>query len=347
VRADPPRPTALAWLARSLSAGQVPDHPVLAGPGWWKRPGRFYAPPPDATPLAAPAVHVPGRTIAPILVTGATGTLGRAFGRMCVERGLEHRLLARADLDITDAASVEKALALHRPWAVINAAGYVRVDDAEREHERCFRENVLGPENVARACADHRIGFVTFSSDLVFDGERRAPYVETDAPGPLNVYGRTKTEAERRVLACNPAALVVRTSAFFGPWDAHNYVTLALRAFQSREPFRAASDAVVSPTYVPDLVNASLDLLVDRANGIWHLSNGEPVTWTELAERAAEAAGVAPASLVPCRTEDLRLAAPRPRYSALASARSRLMPSLAEALARYAALLRPVAATGS
>src|SRR5205085_12659868 len=132
------------------------------------------------------------------------------------------------------------------PGAVVNAAGYVRVDDAEREAERCFRENTLGAENVASACAKHRLACVTFSSDLVFDGARDEPYLETDAPAPLNVYGRTKAEAEARVLAAYPDALVVRTSAFFGPWDEHNYVTAALRALRAGRPFRAATDMVVS-----------------------------------------------------------------------------------------------------
>jgi len=335
-RATPPRPTALSTLAKSLAAGRVPDHPVLAGPGWWHRPGRFFGLPVDADGAAAPSSDSENLTAPPILITGVTGTLGRAFARLCEQRGIAHRLLARGDLDIADPASVDSALERHAPWAVINAAGYVRVDDAERDCERCFRENTLGPELLAAACARRGIRFVTFSSDLVFDGTRREPYVETDAPSPLNVYGRTKAEAEARVLACYPDALVVRTSAFFGPWDDYNYVTCVLRALRAREPVRAAADAVVSPTYVPDLVNVTLDLVVDAERGIWHLSNSDPVTWAELAVRAADIAGFDAASLVKCSTAELRLRAPRPRYSALASGRSKLMPSLGDALARYA-----------
>ncbi|WP_198427093.1 sugar nucleotide-binding protein, partial [Acinetobacter baumannii] len=94
----------------------------------------------------------------PILITGASGTLGGAFARICRSRGLAHRLLSRAELDIADAGSVQRALDLHRPWAVVNAAGYVRVDDAERDRERCFRENAEGPAQLARACARRRPG---------------------------------------------------------------------------------------------------------------------------------------------------------------------------------------------
>jgi len=137
------------------------------------------------------------------------------------------------------------------------------------------------------------------------------------------------------VLACHPAALVVRTSAFFGPWDTYNYVALVLRALAAGQPFSAATDLIVSPTYVPDLVNASLDLLIDGAAGIWHLTNGEPLTWAELAIRAAGCANLSARSLVSCRSAELDFVARRPRYSALASNRSMLMPSLESSLARY------------
>ncbi|MGZ9079981.1 MAG: dTDP-4-dehydrorhamnose reductase [Burkholderiales bacterium] len=344
VRAAPPRATALAALAKSLSAGAVPDHPVLAAPGWWKRPGRFYSAPVELAD-AAPALLATGPhgDAEPILITGATGTLGRAFARICEQRGLAYRLLSRHELDIADPASVEKALARHAPWAVVNAAGYVRVDDAEREAELCYRENTRGPETLATACARDGVGLVTFSTDLVFDGARGDPYLETDAPAPLSVYGHAKAEAECRVLARHPEALVVRTSAFFGPWDEYNYVTLVLRALRSRQSFRAANDQVISPTYVPDLVNVTLDLLIDRSTGIWHVSNGEALTWAGFALRASQAAGVSPESLVACSSAELALQAKRPAYSALSSGRCTLMPTLADALARYAVLCPPPA----
>jgi dTDP-4-dehydrorhamnose reductase len=340
VRASPPRPTAIASLAKSLAAGAVPRHPVLSGPGWWRRPGRFFA-----TPLAVDGSRnhepdPPERPVAPILITGATGTLGCAFARICQQRGVQFKLLSRRDLDITDPRSVRSALQRYEPWAVINTAGYVRVDDAEREAELCYRANTLGPQNVADACARDHVPMVTFSSDLVFDGRREEPYVETDCPAPLNVYGRTKAEAETRVLERYPEALVVRSSAFFGPWDDYNYVTSVLRALRAGRPFRAATDLIVSPTYVPDLVNVSLDLLLDRAAGIWHVSNGEPITWADFATRAADVAGLNADTLVQCGSAELGLSAARPRYSALASHRSVPMPSLADALVRYVAAAR-------
>jgi dTDP-4-dehydrorhamnose reductase len=277
----------------------------------------------------------------PLLITGARGTLGRAFARLCVERGLAHHALGRQELDVAEPAQMAAALDAYRPWAVVNAAGYVRVDDAERDRERCFRENARGPALLAELCAERGIALATFSSDLVFDGLQGAPYVESSAPSPLNAYGESKAEAERLVLAALPSALVVRTSAFFGPWDEHNFVTLALRALAAGIPFAASDDAVVSPTYVPDLVHATLDLLIDGESGVWHLANEGSLAWAELARRAAAAAGLDPALVEGRATATLGLAARRPAYSALASERGRLMPSVENAICRYVGACAP------
>ena len=293
---------------------------------------------PQTTAAVERFQHAAGLQVDGIVGPHTRGTLGRAFARICEQRGLEHVLLSRSDLDIADADSVDAALAKYEPWAVVNAAGYVRVDDAEYEVDLCYRENALGPQNLASFCARDRVALITFSTDLVFDGERGEPYVESNTPAPLNVYGRSKAEAECRVLERHPAALVVRTSAFFGPWDEYNYVTLVLRALRAGKPFLAATDLVVSPTYVPDLVNTVLDLLVDGASGIWHLTNNDAVTWSELATRVADGANVSARSLVNCRSTALDFIARRPRYSALTSSRSMLMPSLSSSLARYMAL---------
>jgi dTDP-4-dehydrorhamnose reductase len=149
------------------------------------------------------------------------------------------------------------------------------------------------------------------------------------------VYGRSKAEAEQAVLAAHPGALVVRTSAFFGPWDKHNFVTLALNALERGEPFVAADDMTVSPTYVPDLVHTCLDLAIDREAGVWHLNNGGSVTWFELAQMAADKAGIDASTLVAQSSTTLGMAAARPAYSVLHSERGVLLPKLGNALERY------------
>jgi dTDP-4-dehydrorhamnose reductase len=354
VRSPLPRPTALAGMMRELAAGETLSHPVLHGQGWWRRPGRFLCPP-VASPAALTSIATHGLgqgtgrgPAEPILIVGANGTLGRAFARICEKRNLAHHLLSRADMDIADPASVEQALQRFAPWAVINAGGYVRVDDAEHDVDRCFRENAHGPAVLAAACARHGVHLTTFSSDLVFDGRQNNPYVETDTVAPINIYGKSKAEGERTVLDCNPAALVVRTSSFFGPWDGFNFVVQALGALESGAPFAAANDITVSPTYVPDLVHTCLDLTIDREYGVWHLTNGQPVTWLEFASKAAAQAGVDCSRLESQSAAECNYIAARPQYSALHSNRAILLPTLDNALKRFVeARAEQVVGTGS
>ncbi len=335
VRGPVPRLTALGRLVEDLANGRSPAEPLGRTAGWWRRDVRFEY---DQAPPAGRAVRsrIGQRDrLPPLLITGATGTLGAAFGRLAAVRGLEARLLRRADLDVADPAAVAAALEEHRPWAVVNAAGYVRVEEAERDRDRCFRENTDGAAELARGCAAAGIPLVTFSSDLVFSGEARRPFLESDSVAPTSVYGASKAEAERRVTEILPWALVIRTSAFFGPWDRYNILTRALEELGSGGEWVVPA-AVVSPTYVPDLVNAALDLLIDRERGVWHLANDGVVTWLELVRRGAELAGVG--------TDRLREAPappPGPLYTALGSERGLLLPSLDDALVRYVRLTRP------
>jgi dTDP-4-dehydrorhamnose reductase len=333
VRSPEPRPTAIAGMARELAQHRRPSHPVLEMPGWWRRSKRLLYP--KALEGQSLRPSRPPAAARPLLITGATGTLGKAFARQCELRGLAYRLLTRPEMDIADEHAVEAALALHSPWAVINTAGYVRVDDAELDRERCFRENSVGPELLARGCSARSIRLVTFSSDLVFDGASPTPYTEDSAPAPLNAYGASKAEAERGVLTADPTALVIRTSAFFGPWDEHNFVTRAMRQLQAGQDCVAAEDTLVSPTYVPDLVNATLDLLIDSESGIWHLANVGVTSWAELARNVARKLGLAADRVVGRSQDELGHAARRPRYSAMVSSRGTLMPSLEHAIERY------------
>jgi dTDP-4-dehydrorhamnose reductase len=333
-RAGAPRPTALASMTRALAKTGSYAHPVLSSPGWWRRSVRFEHPP---TGPRRAALGRRRRRRRALLVTGGAGTLGRATARLAELRGLEPRTTTRAQLDIAEPTSVARVLGELNPWAVVNTAGFVRVDDAEGDAERCRRENSRGPEVLAAACRERGIRLLTYSSDLVFDGAVTRPYVERDAVAPLSIYGRTKAEGERRALAAWPSALVIRSSAFFGPWDTYNFLAITLDELRAGRAVKAAGDVEVSPTYVPDLVNASLDLLIDGETGVWHLANEGAVSWAAFARRGAAAAGVPIRRLCECRLADLRLPAPRPRYSVLGSERGRLLPPLEHAVARYVA----------
>lgn len=316
VRSSVPRRTGLGNCVAQLAAGENASHPVLGTPGWWR------------------VGSVGGDSGRVLMVIGA-GSLGKAFARICRLRGLACRLVPHTMLDVVDKAAMQRALALHQPWAIVNATGCGGIDPAERNFRRCRRTNIVGPVALAGACRGEGLPLVTFSSHLVFDGRLRRPYHERDAVGPLNAYGRSKVEAERQVLDILPEALIIRTGDFFGPWDRRNFIREALGILRAGRLFAAAEDLVVSPTYLPDAVHACLDLLIDGERGVWHLSNIGEVTWLEFARTAAARAGLITDHVIPCSAAMMGCSAPRPAYSVLGSERGGLLRPLDEALTCY------------
>jgi dTDP-4-dehydrorhamnose reductase len=342
-----PRPTAMTTLLRGLRRKR-PRHPVVAGAGWWRRPLRLVHP-----PVQRPApMHdylmggVPAMPPRPLLICGATGTLGRALASACRHRDIAHILTGRAECDLHNPVSIAAALDRNQPWAVINATGWVRVDDAETEADACHAINAEGAVLLARACAERGIPSVTFSSDLVFDGSVSRPYVESDGTSPLSVYGRSKHMAETGIGRLNGTHLVVRTAAFFSPLDVYNFAHHVACALGEGNRFTAAEDAVISPTYVPQLCNAVLDLAIDGSGGIWHLTNGEAVSWAEFARQLARACALDERLVQGVPGASLGWAARRPPYSAMISERAILLPPLNEAIIDFAAQLRERAVAG-
>jgi dTDP-4-dehydrorhamnose reductase len=336
LRSPVPRPTALATMMQTLAKDNDYDHPVLDSSGWWRRFDRLH--PRAVNDDAHESVRHTSRNGhlgRALLITGATGTLGKAFARICEQRGLSYYLLSRQQLDIAEFNSVKAAVERFEPWAIVNAAGYVRVDDAEHEVDRCMRENVSGPANLASVCASREIPLLTFSSDLIFDGNKNEAYVERDQSSPLNVYGLSKVRAETEVLKQHPEALIIRTSSFFGPWDEFNFVHAVLRTLSTGNHFVAADDVTISPTYVPHLVNTALDLLIDGEHGVWHVANRGAATWAEFAALVAEMDGSNRAHVRGRPNASLSLPAKRPMFSALSSERGMFMPSLEQGLENY------------
>lgn len=330
VRSPEPRPTMVAKAAAKLGRGESLSHPVLDVPGWWRRPGRTYGRRRFDT--------LPGRltkSARPILVTGATGTLGRAFARICAHRGLPHVVTTRDQLDITDKRSIEAAIERHRPWAIVNTAGFVRIDEAEERREECFRTNVTGPELLARACKRHGLPLVTFSSDLVFDGTLGRSYLEPDETRPEGAYAMSKAEAEARLLATEADVLIVRTSAFFGPWDRYNFLYETAASLKRGRPVSASGSTIVSPTYVPDLVHAALDLLLDGETGIWHLSNEGALSWNDFAREFLDRMRIDPKPLLGDPEGE-------PRDTSLASSRGMLLRPLGSAIDDFITYSEPL-----
>lgn len=341
IRAPEPRPTAMVGLLQDLSRTGHCDHPVLDSPGWWYRHDRLQYPPVRCSPLIhpSPPPNFTGKRRS-LIIVGSRGTLGQALARACVIRALPHHLLGRETLDIADPHAVLRVLAELRPWAVINAAGCVDVDRAERDVARCWRDNCTGPQELAEACAELDIPLVTFSSDLVFDGDKSGPYLEVDPVAPLSVYGRSKAMAERSVLARHPDALIVRTSAFFGPWDRYNFATQTLNRLKTGSEVAAVDGVAISPTYVPDLVDHTLDLLIDGESGIWHLANRGSISWYAFAHELANAGGMDHQLIHPVAPADAGWIASRPANSTLESNRGSVMPRFDSALGRFIDALR-------
>lgn len=329
ISAGEPRETALAAAVRSKGAATS-----ISGPGWWRRDIRLTYPPMNCPAPMAVHAQIVREDEQPILIAGATGTLGQAFARACRLRGLATVVTGRSELDLLDDRSIEQTMERHRPWAVINAAGWVRVDDAEAAPEACRAANAHGALALAEACQRRGIPSVSFSSDLVFDGSAKEPYSEHHTVSPLNAYGASKVALEQG-LAGLDGALLVRTAAFFSPHDRYNFAVHCLDSLKRRERFFAVEDCIVSPTYVPDLCRATLDLLIDRECGVWHLTNGDAVSWFAFARQIAKAAGYDSDLITAIPASQAGWAAPRPRACPLTSTRGRMMPPLSCAIRRF------------
>ncbi|HYH14090.1 MAG TPA: family 1 glycosylhydrolase [Flavisolibacter sp.] len=326
------RPTALTHYIKKITSALDSEHPLVQVEGWWQRHNRYLHEP----VLFCPNSHQERvEQTAPILIIGKRGTLGKAFAKVCHHRALHYKLLSREDCDISDMNAISQAIALYKPWAIINAAGYVRVDDAEAEEEACMRDNLIGPLQLAKVCQEMGIKLITYSSDLVFDGLKNTPYIESDVVNPLNVYGKSKALSENRVLSANADALIIRTSAFFGPWDQYNFNHWVETQVSNFQTVTVANDIHISPTYVPDLVHATLDLLIDGESGIWHLANKGVITWAELAFEVAERCQLDTNYINAVPSNDIAYPAPRPKYSVLGTVKGQLLPSLENALDRY------------
>jgi len=256
-----------------------------------------------------------------LLVTGAGGQLAHDL-KGCLG-GETLVALTRAELDITDAAAVRAALERHRPDCVINTAAYNRVDDAEAEPEVAFAVNAQGVEHLARAAAAAGAVLVHFSTDYVFDGAQRSPYVETDAPHPLSVYARSKRAGEEAVQRRCEKYFLLRTCGLYGVAGNRskggNFVERMLRLGSEGKPIRVVNDQVLTPTSARDLAEKLLPLLRTRRYGLYHMTNAGECSWYDFAREIFQRAGLA-AELEPVSTASFAARARRPPYSVLDNA---------------------------
>lgn len=255
------------------------------------------------------------------VVVGAGGQLA---GDLIPRLSGEVVSLARADFDLTRPDSMRDKLGVIRPDVVINCAAYNFVDRAESEPDAAFAVNAWGVSHLATICRDLNCVLVHYSTNYVFglDEKRRIPYVETDCPSPISVYGVSKLAGEYFVRANCPKHFVIRTAGLFGVGGSggkgSNFVELMLRLAREGKPIRVVNDQVCTPTSTVDLAQATIALIQTGRYGLYHLTNSGFCSWHEYAQAIFELAGV-PADLTAVSSQEFGAPAPRPRYSVMAN----------------------------
>jgi dTDP-4-dehydrorhamnose reductase len=226
--------------------------------------------------------------------------------------------LFREDLDLSRTFDIANILGEVDPEAVVNCAAYTKVDQAEDEEELATTVNGTAVGILSEWCDLHRRPLLTFSTDYVFDGRADTPYLESSPTDPVNAYGRSKLVGEE--LAAGADALVVRTSWVIS--GSHpNFVATMLRLAGEGEHLRVVDDQIGCPTIAMDLAQTSYEALQLGATGLLHVTNQGPTSWYQLARASIETAGLDPAVITPCTTDEYPTRAKRPAYSVLASER--------------------------
>jgi dTDP-4-dehydrorhamnose reductase len=253
-----------------------------------------------------------------VMVTGAAGRLAGAIAAEFSPAG-GVVALTRAELDVTDRAAVTAAVARHRPGVIINCAAFNDVDAAQRDPRAALEINALAVLHLARAASEADAAFVHYSTDFVFDGAAARPYTEDDQPRPLSFYGITKLLGEQFAREAARAYVLRVESIFGGPGSPARpgSIDTIVRRLRAGEEVPVFTDRIVSPSYAPDIARATRLLLETSApSGLYHCVNAGHASWHDVAAETARLLGVAP-RLRPILTDDVRMAAPRPRYCAL------------------------------
>jgi dTDP-4-dehydrorhamnose reductase len=255
-----------------------------------------------------------------VLVLGSGGMLGRAVVRDAARLGHDVVALAHQDLDITDTEHVERVVGAASPRAVVNCAAFTDVDGAETNGARALRVNSEGAGYVARAAAEAGARVVHVSTDYVFDGTKREPWLESDPVAPLQAYGRTKLAGEEAVAAANPEHAIVRTAWLFGAGGA-NFVDTMLRLGAEREEVAVVTDQCGHPTWTGHLAPALVEMAErDGDVGVFHATGPGHCTWYEYAVEIFHRAGTR-TRVVPTTSDRVARPARRPAYSVLGSER--------------------------
>jgi len=262
-----------------------------------------------------------------ILITGGSGQLGDALARLFASRGIAFKAVSRPEFDFERPETVVACFDAATPDLVINAAAYTAVDKAETEREAAKAGNHTGPLALARLCEAADIPFIHVSTDYVFDGNKGAPYVETDATGPTGVYGATKRDGEEAILATGAKAIILRTAWVYAA-HGKNFARTMLNAGRKMPVLKVVADQRGTPTAAPDLAAAILAIVAklretgweQQYRGIFHATGAGETTWHGFAsaifEDAARLGYTAP-EVQPINTADWPTPTRRPPDSRL------------------------------
>ena len=249
-----------------------------------------------------------------VLVTGANGMLGQDLCPILEDLDYEVIETDINNLDIINELLTHKVMSNEKPDVVIHCAAYTNVDKAEEEFEQAKLINVVGTENVAKACAKNDAILVYVSTDYIFDGKKQAPYEVDDKPNPINNYGLTKFQGEEVVKKYCKDYYIARTSWLYGH-HGKNFVETMI-AHKNDENLKVVNDQIGCPTWTVELANGIIKMLEEFEYGTYHICASGQTSWYEFAKEIFEYLDIS-VNLQPCKTEDYPRPAKRPQYSAM------------------------------
>ncbi len=223
------------------------------------------------------------------ILLGSRGMIGSALARMIPAGALE--AFSHQELDITDYAALERVFIKVKPRFVFNAAAFTRVDDCEKFRETAFLVNAQAPGHLTGLCKKHDVFLIHFSTDYIFSGEENRPYPENYPASPVNYYGTTKWEGEKKIVSGGCSYLILRTSWIFGQ-SGDNFVKKLLKRALAGAKLQAPVDQVGSPTYAGDVAQAVLKLLSLKTSGVYHFTNSGSCSRNEQAETVLKLYGL-------------------------------------------------------
>lgn len=263
-----------------------------------------------------------------ILLLGKNGQLGEELHNQSMRLGYDMKAYSKRELDITNSKKVRARIKSIKPDVVINASAYHVLADCERYPHKAFLVNTVSIKGISEACNEVGARFVSYSTDYVFDGLKGSPYIESDKPNPLQIYGISKYAGEITALKYSPNTIIIRTCGVFGGKKGSrskggNFILSILKQAKGKKKLEVSSEQIVSPTYAHNLAEATLGLINKRnVNGIYHLVNEGYCSWADFATEVVKLKEVS-TRIIPVDRKGSVGTLKRPLFSALKNTRAK------------------------